>query len=262
MAMERTIIIAGNWKMNLGPRDAANFVANILPQLGQITAKDTHVMSVLFPPAISLAAVKEVMDVTPVQNVELGAQNMYFADKGAFTGEIAPGMIKEMCSFVILGHSERRTIFGETSELVNKKLFAAFKYGLKPIVCVGENIEQYENGETQDFIRKQLHTSLANLNDEQAANITIAYEPLWAIGTGKASDSDFAGDVIRYIRYIYAEHYGQVAANTIRILYGGSVTSANIAGFISHSDIDGALVGGASITNDFVDILRNASEFN
>ncbi|BCL82096.1 triosephosphate isomerase [Ktedonobacteria bacterium brp13] len=262
MAMERTAIIAGNWKMNLGPKEASSFALEILPSLGQITAKDPHIMSILCPPAISLPAIKEVLDSLPVRHVELGAQNMYFEEKGAFTGEIAPGMVKELCNFVILGHSERRTIFGETNELVNKKVLAAFKHALVPIVCVGENREQYENGETQNLIKDQIRQSLANLTTEQAAQVVIAYEPIWAIGSGQASDAHAAGNVIHYIRHQYHEMYGQKAADAVRILYGGSVNAENIAEFIAHPDIDGALVGGVSIKHDFIELLRNASKFN
>lgn len=261
MAMERAAIIACNWKMNLGPKEASKFVLEILPSLGQITAKDPHIMSVLCPPAISLAAIKEVLDSIPTRRVKLGAQNMYFEEKGAFTGEIAPGMVKEFCNFVILGHSERRTIFGETDELVNKKVLAAFKHALVPIVCVGENSEQHGNGETQSIIKDQICQGLANLTTEQAARVVIAYEPVWAIGSGKASDTHTAGNVIHYIRHLYHEIYGQKAADAVHILYGGSVNAENIADFIAHPDIDGALVGGASIKHDFIELLRNASKF-
>jgi triosephosphate isomerase (TIM) len=259
MASERTMIIAGNWKMNLGPQAASSFVLEILPQLGRITAGNPRIISILCPPAISLAAVHEVMESLPVQRVELGAQNMYFEDKGAFTGEIAPGMVKEFCTTVILGHSERRTLFGETNELVNKKTLAAFKYGLRPIVCVGENLEQYESGETQSVIKEQVHKSMANLTAQQAAELVIAYEPIWAIGTGRAADAKGAGEVIHYIRHLYQELYGAAAATAVRILYGGSVTSENISSFVAHHDIDGALVGGASIKPDFVEILRKSA---
>jgi triosephosphate isomerase len=259
MASERTMIIAGNWKMNLGPQAASSFVFEVLPQLGRITADHPRLMSILCPPAISLAAVHEVMASLPIERVELGAQNMYFEDKGAFTGEIAPEMVKELCTTVILGHSERRTIFGETNELVNKKTLAAFKYGLRPIVCIGENLDQYESGATQSIIREQVHKSLANLSAQQAAELVIAYEPIWAIGTGRAADVKGAGEVIHYIRYLYRELYGEAAANAVRILYGGSVTSENISSFVMHPDIDGALVGGASIKPDFVEILRKTA---
>ncbi|GER87794.1 triosephosphate isomerase [Dictyobacter vulcani] len=260
MTTVRTAIIAGNWKMNLGPQQASRFVAEILPELGKIVQQHSHIMSILCPPAISLAAVHQVMQSVPTPGVELGAQNMYFEDKGAFTGEIAPGMVKELCSAVILGHSERRGYFHETDELVNKKVHAALHYDLLPIVCIGENTDQYESGETQAVIKAQVEQSLAGLNEEQAGKIVIAYEPIWAIGTGKAASATEAGHVIHLIRHIYAEIYGDTAAQAIRILYGGSVTSANIGEFIAHPDIDGGLIGGASIKSDFVEIVRKSAE--
>ncbi|GCE04860.1 triose-phosphate isomerase [Dictyobacter aurantiacus] len=260
MATSRTAIIAGNWKMNLGPQQASSFAREILPSLGDIIRHNSSLMSILCPPSISLAAVHKVMEAMPIPGVELGAQNMYYEDKGAFTGEIAPGMLKELCTTVILGHSERRTYFGESDELVNKKTLAALAYGLRPIVCVGENTDQYESGETQSVIKSQIQQSLAGLSEEQAPQIVIAYEPIWAIGTGKAATARGAGEVIHFIRYTYASIYGESAAQAIRILYGGSVTSANIAEFMAHPDIDGGLIGGASIKNDFVEIVRTTAE--
>ena len=256
MAQQRTAIIAGNWKMNYGPAQAAAFAREIVPELAQLVQSNPHIMSILCPPAISLPAVHEVLASTNATGVELGAQNMYFEEKGAFTGEISPLMVKELCSSVILGHSERRGYFGETDELVNKKTLAAFTYGLRPIVCIGENLEQYESGQTQEIIRGQVSRSLAHLSPQQAADLVIAYEPIWAIGTGKAATAEGAGDVIHFIRQLYKEHYGD-AASSVRILYGGSVTSSNISDFMAHDDIDGALVGGASIKPDFLGIVRN-----
>ncbi|GLV58119.1 triose-phosphate isomerase [Dictyobacter sp. S3.2.2.5] len=260
MATSRTAIIAGNWKMNLGPQQASSFAREILPALGDIIRHNSSLMSILCPPSISLASVHKVMEAMPTPGVELGAQNMYYEDKGAFTGEIAPGMLKELCTTVILGHSERRTYFGENDELVNKKTLAAFAYGLRPIVCVGENTDQYESGETQSVIKTQIQQSLAGLSGEQASQIVIAYEPIWAIGTGKAATAKGAGEVIHFIRHTYASIYGESAAQAIRILYGGSVTSANISEFMAHPDIDGGLIGGASIKHDFVEIVRTTAE--
>jgi triosephosphate isomerase (TIM) len=256
----RTAIIAGNWKMHYGPIQAANFTSEIVPELGLLMHQYRKILTILCPPAISLAAVREVMDAHPFPHLELGAQNMYFEEKGAYTGEISPTMVQELCTTVILGHSERRTYFGETDEMVNKKAIAALEYRLRPIVCIGEHLEQYEAGKTEEVIRFQVHHSLENFPTHRAKDIVIAYEPIWAIGTGKAATADGADKVIHLIRQLYSEMYGSEAALAIRILYGGSVTSTNIGEFMAHSDIDGALVGGASIKPDFLEIVRNTIE--
>ncbi len=260
MTISRTAIIAGNWKMNYGPKQAARFTQEILPSLGQLLRQQRELLSILCPPAISLAAVQQVLEAAPTNQLELGAQNMYFEEKGAYTGEIAPAMVSELCTTVILGHSERRGIFGETDELVNKKMLTAFSHNLRPIVCIGENLQQYEAGETEDVIHAQVRGSLARIPAQHAAQLVIAYEPIWAIGTGKAATAEGAGNVITRIRHLYREMYGEEAAQALRILYGGSVTSANISEFMVHPDIDGALVGGASIKPDFVEIVRKSIE--
>jgi len=256
----RDAIIAGNWKMNYGPRQASEFTYEHISELGMLVNRYPYLLSILCPPAISLQAVREVLDGHLFRRVELGAQNMYFEEQGAFTGEISPGMVRELCSTVILGHSERRTLFGESDELVNKKVLAAFKHGLRPIVCVGEHLEQYEAGQTETVIRSQVARSLAGISGEDAPKLVVAYEPIWAIGTGKAATAEGAGQVIHLIRNLYGEMYGEKAARDLRILYGGSVTSANIAEFVAHPDIDGALVGGASLKPDFVEIVRKTIE--
>jgi triosephosphate isomerase (TIM) len=256
----RDAIIAGNWKMNYGPKRAAEFSYESISELGMLTNRYPYVLTLLCPPAISLMAVREVMDAHLFRRVELGAQNMYFEEQGAFTGETAPAMVRELCSSVILGHSERRALFGETDELVNKKVLAAFLHDLRPIVCVGENLEQYESNQTDTVIRTQVGQSLAGISADDAPKTVIAYEPVWAIGTGKAATTEIAGRVIHLIRELYGEMYGEKAAREVRILYGGSVTSANIGEFIAHPDIDGALVGGASLKPDFVEIVRQTIE--
>ncbi|MGZ6368901.1 MAG: triose-phosphate isomerase [Ktedonobacteraceae bacterium] len=256
----RTAIIAGNWKMNYGPIQAAGFTTEIVPELGQLMHQYSNILTILCPPAISLAAVREVMDAHPFSRLELGAQNMYFEEKGAYTGEISPTMVQELCSTVILGHSERRTYFGETDEMVNKKAISALDHRLRPIVCIGENLEQYEAGKTEDIIRSQVKLSLENFPSHRVQEVVIAYEPIWAIGTGKAAPADGAGKVVHLIRQLFGEMYGDEAAMALRILYGGSVTSANISEFMAHPDIDGALVGGASLKPDFVDIVRKTVE--
>jgi triosephosphate isomerase (TIM) len=256
----RTAILAGNWKMHYGPRQAASFASEIVPQLAQIIQNAPSIMSILCPPSISLSAVRTVLDNMPHPRIELGAQEMYFEDQGAFTGEISAPMVRELCTSVILGHSERRTYFGETDELVNKKAQAAFKHGLRPIICIGENEAQYEAGETEQVIRTQAHGSLSHFPGEHVKEVVIAYEPVWAIGTGKAATAEGAGKVIHLIRELYADLYGNDAAQALRILYGGSVTSKNIGEFVAHPDIDGALVGGASLKPDFVEIVRKTVE--
>jgi triosephosphate isomerase len=253
----RTAIIAGNWKMHYGPIQAANFTLEIMPELGELMHQYRNILTILCPPAISLAAVREVMDAHPFPRLELGAQNMYFEEKGAYTGEISPTMVQELCTTVILGHSERRTYFGETDETVNKKAIAALDYRLRPIVCIGEHLEQYEAGKTEEVIRFQVKHSLENFPAHRAKEVVIAYEPIWAIGTGKAATAEGAEKVIQLIRQLYGEMYSDETASAMRILYGGSVTSANIGEFMAHPDIDGALVGGASIKPDFVEIVRN-----
>ncbi|HEY0756276.1 MAG TPA: triose-phosphate isomerase [Ktedonobacteraceae bacterium] len=256
----RDAIIAGNWKMNYGPRKAAEFTYEIISELGLQLNHYPYIQAILCPPAISLMAVREVLDGHLFRRLELGAQNMHFEEQGAFTGEIAPAMVRELCSTVILGHSERRTYFGETDEIVNKKTLAAFKHDLRPLVCVGENLEQYEAGQTEAVIRAQIAQSLANIASSDAPNLVIAYEPIWAIGTGRAASAEGAGQVIHLIRELYAEMYGAKPAQELRILYGGSVTSANTAEFMAHADIDGALVGGASLKPDFLEIVRHTIE--
>jgi triosephosphate isomerase len=256
----RIAIIAGNWKMHYGPIQAADFTSEIVPELGQLMHQYRNILAILCPPAISLAAVREVMDAHPFPRLQLGAQNMYFEEKGAYTGEISPSMVQELCTTVILGHSERRTYFGETDDLVNKKAIAALDHRLRPIVCIGEHLDQYEAGKTEDVIRSQVKQSLQNFPAHRAQEVVIAYEPIWAIGTGKASTADGAGKVIHLIRQLCGEMYSDETAMAIRILYGGSVTSANISEFMAHPDIDGALVGGASIKPDFVEIVRKTIE--
>src|SRR6266487_1696333 len=260
MAHPRTAIIAGNWKMNYGPKEAAAFVHEILPALKDVVSSYPYILGVLCPPAISLTTVRAILDEQPLTRIELGAQNIYFAEKGAFTGETAPSMVREVATNVILGHSERRTYFGETDEMVNKKALAALDHRLRPIVCIGEHLEQYEAGKTEEVIRFQVKHSLENFPAHRAKEVVIAYEPIWAIGTGKAATAEGAGKVIQLIRQLYGEIYSAETASAMRILYGGSVTSANIGEFMAHPDIDGALVGGASIKPDFVEIVRKTIE--
>ncbi|MCK6568341.1 MAG: triose-phosphate isomerase [Anaerolineales bacterium] len=212
---------------------------------------------VVCPPFMSLTAASELL---AGKEIGLGAQDMHWEEKGAFTGEVAPGMVKELCGYVILGHSERRAYFGETDETVNKKLLAAQKAGLIPIVCVGETLAQYEAGETSKVVSSQARLGLQGVSADFAPRIVVAYEPVWAIGTGKASSAENAQNVHgNVIRPVLKELFGAETAQAIRILYGGSVTAANAGEFFSQPDIDGALVGGASLkAEEFVSIARAA----
>jgi triosephosphate isomerase len=189
----------------------------------------------------------------------LGAQNMYFEEKGAYTGEISPVMLADLCEFVIIGHSERRQYFNETGEIVNKKVKAALKVGLKPILCIGERLEENEAGRTEEIVAEQLRSSLAGI--DYLGGLIIAYEPLWAIGTGRAATGKQANDTIGLIRQTISQKYGKKIAQNLRILYGGSVTADNTAEFMQQPEIDGALVGGASLKADqFLSIVRRSSE--
>jgi triosephosphate isomerase len=235
--------------MHYGPGAAREFARSLLDGLTAIPG----VECVLCPPFVSLPAVHAVLAGSPV---ELGAQNMHFEEKGAYTGEISPTMLRELCQYVILGHSERRSYFGETDELVNKKVQAAFTHGLKPIVCVGERLEERDANLTERVITTEVHGSLANLPSNQLSDLVVAYEPIWAIGTGRAATAEDAEDAAAIIRALLREMYGATAANSVRIQYGGSVTPANIADFAALPDIDGSLVGGASLKVDFIDIVH------
>ena len=249
----RTPFVAGNWKMNKTVAEARALVAEMTPPLRTIKG----VEKVLCPPFMSLVPMAALLQGT---DIGLGAQNIHWEPKGAYTGEIAPGMVAEFCKYVIIGHSERRTYFGETDESVNKKTVAARTSNLIPIVCVGETLAEYESGQTAEVVSRQVREGLKGLDAEFAARLVVAYEPVWAIGTGRASTGENANAVVRdYIRKPLAAMYGDEAAQAVRVLYGGSVTGANAAEFFGQPDIDGALVGGASLkVDDFVVIVRAA----
>jgi triosephosphate isomerase len=235
--------------MNLGPTEARDFAASILSDL--VTVRGVEI--VLCPPAISLPAVHAVLSGT---NIKLGAQNMYYMANGAFTGEISPTMLEGLADYVILGHSERRTHFGETDDLVNRKAVAAFEHNIRPIVCVGEHLEDRDAGRTERVITSQVYGSLKGLPSSRLEELVVAYEPVWAIGTGRAATPKDAADVAALVRALLVEMYGAVEASAIRVQYGGSVTTANAATFASITDIDGSLVGGASLRPDFAEIAR------
>lgn len=251
--MSRTPFVAGNWKMNKTVAEARELVSTMSAKLREIA----NVEKVLCPPFLAIPALAALLDGS---GIGLGAQNLHWEEKGAFTGEVAPGMVKEFCQYVILGHSERRAYFGETDESVNRKLHAAMKMGLTPIVCVGETLAQYESGATAEVVRRQISVGLAGVDSAAAAKIVVAYEPVWAIGTGKASSGENANYVHQQvIRPALTELFGAENAQAIRILYGGSVTASNAAEFFAYPDIDGALVGGASLKPDeFVAITKAA----
>lgn len=247
----RRPFIAGNWKMNTTISEAITLIKDMKDELGVISTVDC----VLCPPFVSLYAAHELIKGTAL---ELGAQNMYFTEKGAYTGEISILMLKGLCKYVILGHSERRQIFSENDAIVNEKIKSALNGGLLPILCVGETSEENEAGKAKGILANQIKTDLRDISANK--NIVIAYEPIWAIGTGKAATAIEAASTIKYIRETVAGIWGDDIANDVRILYGGSVTGANIAEFIKETQIDGALVGGASLkAAEFVDIVKQSA---
>jgi len=248
----RISFIAGNWKMNTTATEAEHLVFEMLDKLDRIE----RVEKVLCPPFVSLVAINMMLRGS---SIKLGAQNMYFETEGAYTGEISPVMLRELCEFVILGHSERRWYFGETDEIVNKKVKAALANKLQPILCVGERLAENEAGKTEEVVNRQVKAALNGI--EPVSDLVIAYEPVWAIGTGKAASGEQAAATIHFIRDVLAKLWNKSIAHDLRILYGGSVTSANIAEFISHPEIDGALVGGASLkAGEFVSIVEQTAE--
>ena len=250
----RTPLVAANWKMNKTVEEARTLVYAMSARLREIKG----VEKVLCPPFPALLAVHALLEGS---DLGLGAQNMYWEEKGAFTGEVSPLMVKELCQYVIIGHSERRAYFGETDETVNKKIRAAQKFDLTPIFCVGETLEQYESKRTAEVVDRQIRLGLAEVDATFAPRIVVAYEPVWAIGTGKASSPENANEVVgKVIRSALNGLFGGSTAQAIRVLYGGSVTGANAAEFFGQSEIDGALVGGASLKpDDFLAITQAAA---
>ena len=249
--MARKKIIAGNWKMNMTPSQAVELINTLKP----LVAND-EVDVLLCVPAIDIIP---AMEAAKGSNIMIGAENMYFEEKGAFTGEISPAMLDDAgVKYVIIGHSERREYFAETDETVNKKVLKAFEHGITPIICCGETLEQREAGVTDQHIATQIRAALNGLSEEEVAKSVIAYEPIWAIGTGKTCDSVEANRVIAMIRNVVKEVSSEKAGDAIRILYGGSVKPSTIEEQMSQSDIDGALVGGASLKADsFNEIIAN-----
>ena len=245
----RKSIIAGNWKMNKTIAESLSFINDVKDRV-----KNENVDVVICAPFIAL---KDLVEATKGTNIKIGAQNMHFEESGAYTGEVSAAMLNEIgVDYVIIGHSERRQYFNETNEAVNKKVLKALKEGLLPIVCCGETLEQREAGDTKEHCKEQIQKALKNVPKCDLEKIVIAYEPIWAIGTGKTATSEDANDVISYIRNVVRELYGNLADN-VRIQYGGSVKPSNISEIMAKSDIDGALVGGASlVSEDYVNLIN------
>lgn len=251
MGTMRKTIIAGNWKMNKTSLEAIDLTNALNRELSDVTDVD-----VVICPAFTVLS--EINELLTDSNVKLGAQNLHWENSGAFTGEVSASMLKSVgCGYVIIGHSERRQYFGETNETVNKKVKAALKNGLAPMVCVGENLKEREQKETFDIVRNHIKGSLAGLTTEEMKNIIIAYEPVWAIGTGKTATPAQAQEVHAFIRELLLKIFGNATAAETKIQYGGSVTPENIADLIAQNDIDGALVGGASLkAESFIKIVK------
>ncbi len=247
--MARKKIIAGNWKMNMTPSEAVALVETLKPL---VVNDDVDV--VFCVPAIDIIPAMEAAKGT---NINIGAENMYFEEKGAYTGEISPLMLKDAgVKYVIIGHSERREYFAETDETVNKKVVKAFEHGLTPIICCGESLTQREQGITIDWIRQQIKIAFLNVTADQAKTAVIAYEPIWAIGTGKVATTEQAEEVCAAIRVCIGEIYDQATAEAIRIQYGGSVSASSAPELFAQPNIDGGLVGGASLKPDFGKIVN------
>ncbi|HWA87168.1 MAG TPA: triose-phosphate isomerase [Opitutus sp.] len=250
----RKKLIAGNWKMNKTAADAVTLVDEIVGAVGKLTDVDI----VVCPPFVSLEAAGKALEGS---TVKLGAQNMHPEASGAFTGEVSPPMLRALfATHVILGHSERRSYFGETDEFINKKVVAALKNQLRPILCVGETLAEREAGSTLKVVQRQIEAGLEGVSNDQAATLIIAYEPVWAIGTGKVATTDQAQEVHAYIRGLLTKLFGDAAAQKVRLLYGGSMKPANAPELLAQKDIDGGLIGGASLeSRSFVELVKAAA---
>ncbi|MEJ2484117.1 MAG: triose-phosphate isomerase [Anaerolineales bacterium] len=249
----RIPLVAGNWKLNKTVAEARQLVEEMLPGLQAIPS----VENLICPPFMALPSVAEMLKGT---KIAVGGQNVYWEDQGAFTGEVSPVMLAEYCQYVIIGHSERRAYFGETDQTVNRRVKAALAHQLIPVVCVGETLEENESGRTNQVVARQMRDGLAGLEITDPGKLVIAYEPVWAIGTGKAAYPDDASRVIgKVIRPALAELFGSQVSQGVRVLYGGSVKPANAADFFQEEEVDGALVGGASLkAADFIGITQAA----
>lgn len=251
----RKKLIAGNWKMNKTPADGTALVSEIIAEIGRQTDVDT----VVCPPFTALESVGRSLEGS---NVKLGAQNMHFELNGAFTGEVSAPMLRDLfVTYVILGHSERRALFGETDAQINQKVLTAIKNQLRPILCVGETLAEREAGDTLKVVQTQLEAGLEGVGKEHAPSVIIAYEPVWAIGTGKVATSDQAQEVHAFIRGLLTKLFGESVAQKVRILYGGSMKPSNAPELLAQKDIDGGLIGGASLeSRSFVDLVKAAAE--
>jgi triosephosphate isomerase len=252
----RKPIIGGNWKMNRGtPTEANEMLKKLIPQVKKLNSVEI----VICPPFTSLQSVIEMTNGT---NIKVGAQNMYFEEKGAFTGEISPNFLKDLgCEFIILGHSERRDIFKESDDLINKKLKKALSIDLKPIVCIGEHLNERESGKTKDVIEYQMRETFKDLSTDQMKKTIIAYEPIWAIGTGKTATPEQAEEIHLFIREFLFKKYDKDASDIVRIQYGGSINPSNAYNLFSKPNIDGGLVGGASLQVDsLIGIIKSAEK--
>jgi triosephosphate isomerase len=250
----KEIIIGGNWKMNRGtPHEASEMLKNLVPLVKKVDKVDI----VIAPPFTVINIVIEILKKT---NIKVGAQNMYFEDKGAYTGEISPSFLKSVgCNYVILGHSERRDLFGETDDIINKKLKKALNVGLNPIVCIGEHLKERETNKTKEVIENQFKYAFENIDKEEIKKVIIAYEPIWAIGTGKTATPNQAEEIHKFIRELLAKKYDKFTADKIRIQYGGSIKPSNAEELFKKKNIDGGLVGGASLdAESFYKIIKAA----
>jgi triosephosphate isomerase (TIM) len=250
----RTPIIAGNWKMYKTPKESVEFVKELIPLLSSFTGAEC----VVGPTFVALEGVATALKDT---NIKVSAQSVHWETQGAYTSQISPAMLQGLVEYVIVGHSECRAYLNETNETVNKKAKALLAHGLKPIIAVGESLEQNEAGETTEFVGGQVRAALEGISAEEMANIVIAYEPIWAIGTGKSASSELANSIISMIRSTVRELYGDAVADALRIQYGGSVKPSNMLEYMSQPDIDGALVGGAALKADsFTELIKLAIE--
>lgn len=245
----RKKMVAGNWKMNMTPSEAVKLAGELKPLV------DTDEVDVVFcVPSIDIVPVAEIVKDS---NIKIGAENMYYEEKGAYTGELSPAMLVDAgVSYVIIGHSERRQYFNEDDKIVNKKVLKAIEHNIVPIICCGESLEQREAGVTLEFIKKQIAAAFMHVSPEQVMRCVIAYEPIWAIGTGKVATSEQAQEVCAVIRLAIKDIYGPVVAEHIKVLYGGSVNASNAAEIFRQPDIDGGLVGGASLKLEFAEIVN------